>query len=211
MWIASWVLAVYRNTETENNRQGLIKNSVKGCLDTGVQWRHTYRRYTCMHCSDLSKVALQALAVSFLWSANLHAASSSLIDATMAEDVASVRNILKGSADVNASATDGTTPLHWAVRAENVELVDLLISSKANVRAANRYGVTPLYVACSLRKCSDRGETPDSWCGCQCPRPKRRDLAIHGDARRCSRRGERAVETRRKSQRSNADLGIYRP
>jgi ankyrin repeat protein len=103
-----------------------------------------------MHYLKVSKVAVQALAVSFLLDASLHAASSNLIEAAMAEDVATVRTILKGSADVNATAPDGTTPLHWAVRAENLELIDLLIGSKANVRAADRYGVTPLYLACSL-------------------------------------------------------------
>jgi ankyrin repeat protein len=68
----------------------------------------------------------------------------------MAENAPAVRTLLAAKSDVNVAASDGTTPLHWAVRAENHEMVDLLIAAKANVRAADRYGVTPLYLACSL-------------------------------------------------------------
>jgi uncharacterized protein len=68
----------------------------------------------------------------------------------MNEDIAATQTLLQNRADVNGTAVDGTTPLHWAVHTENTELVDLLIGAKANVRAADRYGVTPLYLACSL-------------------------------------------------------------
>ena len=72
------------------------------------------------------------------------------MDAVVNEDVAAARTLLQNRADVDGTAVDGTTPLHWAVHTENTELVDLLIGAKANVRAADRYGVTPLYLACSL-------------------------------------------------------------
>jgi ankyrin repeat protein len=49
---------------------------------------------------------------------------------------------------VNATANDGTTPLHLAVQRDDIQSVDRLLRSGADVRAANRYGITPLYIAC---------------------------------------------------------------
>jgi ankyrin repeat protein len=43
--------------------------------------------------------------------------------------------------------SDGTTPLHQAVRANDVKTVEALIKRGANVKAATRYGVTPIQVA----------------------------------------------------------------
>ncbi len=80
----------------------------------------------------------------------LRSAPATLLDAVKTEDLLAVRTLLQSNADVNATAVDGTTPLHWAVRAENTDMVDLLIRAKAKVGAADRYGVTPLYLACSL-------------------------------------------------------------
>ena len=46
-----------------------------------------------------------------------------------------------------APQTDGTTPLHWAVRSDDLPAVRRLLRSGANPSAANRYGVTPLSLA----------------------------------------------------------------
>jgi ankyrin repeat protein len=81
---------------------------------------------------------------------NLPAAPATLLEAAMAENVATVKSLVQAKADVNSAGVDGTTPLHWAVRAENTEMLDVLIRAKANVNAADRYGVTPLYLACTL-------------------------------------------------------------
>ena len=62
----------------------------------------------------------------------LQAAPASLIEAAKTEDVATARALIQNKADVNATAVDGTTPLHWAVRAENTEMLDLLLKAKAN-------------------------------------------------------------------------------
>lgn len=43
--------------------------------------------------------------------------------------------------------SDGSTPLHQAVRQNDLKTVDALIKSGANVKAATRYGVTPMHVA----------------------------------------------------------------
>jgi ankyrin repeat protein len=147
-------MAVYRNTEPEDKTLTSMSRSAQDPPKIGLTpWLHsrdTYRRYTCMQAFPSLNTAVKALVVSLLLHASLQAAASSLIDATIAEDVATVRTLLKGTADANVAASDGTTPLHWAVRAENLELINLLIAAKANVRAADRYGVTPLYLAGSL-------------------------------------------------------------
>src|SRR5262245_12411197 len=46
-----------------------------------------------------------------------------------------------------AQQSDGTTPLHLAVRADDLASVQRLLRSGANPKAANRYGVTPLSLA----------------------------------------------------------------
>src|SRR5579872_3544904 len=46
-----------------------------------------------------------------------------------------------------ADDSDGTTPLHWAVRANDLDAAQRLLHSGANPDAANRYGVTPLSLA----------------------------------------------------------------
>jgi ankyrin repeat protein len=58
-----------------------------------------------------------------------------------------VRSLLKEKVPVNASSTDGTTALHWAVRANDMEITRLLLQSGADVRVADRYGITALKLA----------------------------------------------------------------
>jgi uncharacterized protein len=53
-----------------------------------------------------------------------------------------------GTAAPRASAPDGSTPLHWAVRNNDLQTANSLISSGADVKAVNRYGVTALSLAC---------------------------------------------------------------
>jgi len=47
----------------------------------------------------------------------------------------------------NAAISDGSTPLHQAVRANDIKTVDTLIKRGADVKAVTRYGVTPTHVA----------------------------------------------------------------
>jgi ankyrin repeat protein len=51
------------------------------------------------------------------------------------------------SAAVTASAPDGTTPLHQAVRQNDLKAVEALIKRGVDVKAATRYGVTPIGLA----------------------------------------------------------------
>ena len=67
--------------------------------------------------------------------------------AVRAGDVAAVRALVGGGADVNAAAVDGTTALHWAAHHDDAGLARLLIDAGAAAAAANRYGVQPIALA----------------------------------------------------------------
>ncbi len=76
------------------------------------------------------------------------AAVDTVPDAAMSGDVAAVRTLLKGGADVNAAQGDGVTGLHWAARQGNEELANTLVTAGANVKATTRFGaITPLHLA----------------------------------------------------------------
>jgi ankyrin repeat protein len=51
------------------------------------------------------------------------------------------------AAQVGPDRTDGSTPLHQAVRQNDLKAVDTLIKNGANVKTATRYGVTPMHIA----------------------------------------------------------------
>ena len=60
------------------------------------------------------------------------------MDAVKAGDQVRVRALIEKRVDVNATQSDATTPLHWAVDREQTEIVQMLIRAGANVKAANR-------------------------------------------------------------------------
>ncbi len=85
----------------------------------------------------------------------LGAAAGTVPEAAMTGDVATVKSLLKGGADVNAALGDGVTGLHWAARQGHEELATTLIVAGANVRATTRFGaITPLHLA------AERGSGP---------------------------------------------------
>ena len=77
----------------------------------------------------------------------LSAATSSLIDAVKAGDMATVRSLLANQADVAAAEADGTTALHWAVENDNDALVALLLEAGAKAQVVSRHGIAPLHRA----------------------------------------------------------------
>ena len=91
------------------------------------------------------KLAAVLLPVSLIAASN----DSRLIDAEKKPDAAAVRSLVRQHADVNATAVDGDTALHWAAYWDDAESAQLLIASGADVNARNRYGVTPLSLACT--------------------------------------------------------------
>jgi ankyrin repeat protein len=70
-----------------------------------------------------------------------------LVKAARAGDAKAVAALIQQATDVNATAIDGTTALHWAVRADDLATVDALIRAGAQVKKTSRHGVTPLYIA----------------------------------------------------------------
>jgi ankyrin repeat protein len=74
-------------------------------------------------------------------------AQGSLADAVRHGDAATVRAMLGRKADVNASAADGTTALHWAVQRDDAAMVDALLRAGAKAGVATRLGVTPVQLA----------------------------------------------------------------
>lgn len=72
-----------------------------------------------------------------------------VIEAARSGDRAALRALIQEKADVNATAADGTTALHWAAYRDDVESVALLLGAGANVNAANDLGATPLWNACT--------------------------------------------------------------
>ena len=82
---------------------------------------------------------------------NLAAADTRLIDAVKDRDVKKVQALVRERADVNATAADGATALHWAAHRDDVATADVLIRAGARPNVANDLGVTPLHLACTNR------------------------------------------------------------
>ena len=91
--------------------------------------------------------AMAALGLSTLMQAASTTAAG-FIDAAMQGNKEIVRSLLKDGADVNTTAADGMTALHWAAQKGDVELAKILLYAGANVRATTRIGgYTPLLMA----------------------------------------------------------------
>lgn len=86
-------------------------------------------------------------ALALLASAAFADDGAALIEAAGRGDIAQVGVLLDDGADINATAVDGTTALHWAVRGEHRELAELMLLTGANAASEDRYGVTPLHLA----------------------------------------------------------------
>ncbi len=75
-------------------------------------------------------------------------AVSPVADAAMSFDIALVRTLLRGGADVNAAQADGMTALHWAAERGDAEMANILTYAGAELEAVTRIGAyTPLHIA----------------------------------------------------------------
>ena len=95
------------------------------------------------------------------------AAAGDVLDAARRGDVAAVRALIRGGADVNARQPSGATALHWAVRRDSIDIASALLRAGAKPNVTNEYGVTPLMLACvngsvpMIRALLDAGGDPD--------------------------------------------------
>jgi ankyrin repeat protein len=95
-------------------------------------------------------IRIKAVALALLLlPVSVASAQTEVADAAMRRDVAEVRRLLQGGADVRAPQADGATALHWAAYHGDASLVLLLLEAGADVAAANRNGSTPLWLAAS--------------------------------------------------------------
>lgn len=71
-----------------------------------------------------------------------------LMSAVMAENMETVKILLKAGADVNAASDHGRTPLHYAVAYnKDIAVAQLLLRRKSNIAAVDRNGQTALSTA----------------------------------------------------------------
>lgn len=89
----------------------------------------------------------RALALAISCTVSALAAGPTVVDAARQHNTALVRTLVQQRADVNATAPDGDTALHWAAYHDDIAMARILIGGGANVNAANRYGVQPLSIA----------------------------------------------------------------
>ena len=67
-----------------------------------------------------------------------------LVEAAKQGDVPAIASLLKKHVDVNASESDGASPLQWAAHRNHPAAAALLIRAGAKATAANSFGITPL-------------------------------------------------------------------
>jgi len=89
-------------------------------------------KFTIENC----KFTIAAIAAFALVTSAEAAGPAPLVDAAKAGDIVAVRAAIQKKADVNATASDGSTALHWAVHRDALEVVDLLLGAGANPLAA---------------------------------------------------------------------------
>jgi ankyrin repeat protein len=100
--------------------------------------------------------------------ASLGASGSALVDAARNGDLAAVRSLLKGGADVNEAAPDGSTAVHWAVHRDDLEMLNALLGAGAGPDRVTRYKVAPLTLAAQngntalIERLLDAGAKPDT-------------------------------------------------
>ena len=90
------------------------------------------------------------------------------MDAARNGDLGAVRSLLKGGADPNQAAPDGSTAVHWAVHRDNLDMLNALLAAGAMPDRVTRYKVAPLTLAAQngnaalVERLLDAGANPDT-------------------------------------------------
>jgi ankyrin repeat protein len=90
-----------------------------------------------------------ALLITSGWSNAAETSDSRLVEAARNQDQKAIRALLTQKIDVNARASDGSTPLLWLAHWNDLEIATLLLGAGADANAANDYRMTPLSEACT--------------------------------------------------------------
>jgi ankyrin repeat protein len=101
-------------------------------------------------------------------SASLAADGPALVEAARDGSVETVRSLLKGGADPNQAAPDGSTAVHWAVHRHNLTMLNALLGAGAKPDGVTRYRIAPLTLAAQngnaalVERLLDAGAHPDT-------------------------------------------------
>ena len=80
-------------------------------------------------------------------SVSVAADGAALVDAARNGNLEVVRSLLKGGADPNQAAPDGSTAVHWAVHDDDAAMLNALLDAGAKPDAVTRYRIAPLTLA----------------------------------------------------------------
>ena len=103
-------------------------------------------------------------------SASLAADGVGLVDAARNGNVDAVRSLLRGGADPNQAAPDGSTAVHWAVHGDNLAMLNALLDAGARPDGVTRYRIAPLTLAAQngnaalVERLLAAGANPDTAC-----------------------------------------------
>ena len=110
-----------------------------------------------------------SVVMALLWALpSLAADGPGLVEAARSGNVDAVRSLLKGGADPNQAAPDGSTAVHWAVHGDNLAMLNSLLAAGARPDGITRYKIAPLTLAAQngnaalVERLLDAGANPDT-------------------------------------------------
>lgn len=124
-----------------------------------------------MRVSHASSILLRSLGLAVglvCASASFAADGPALVDAARNGNVDAVRALLKGGADPNQAAADGSTAVHWAVHGDDLAMLNALLAAGAKPDTVTRYRIAPLALAAQngnaavIERLLEAGANPDT-------------------------------------------------